>query len=198
MRLLVNLHSYLDTGLFLDHRPVRRWIHEHGRDARFLNLFAYTGAATAHAAAGGALQTLSVDLSRTYLDWARRNLALNGFGEPEHRLERADCVEWLARRAACPSPDFDIIFLDPPTFSNSKRMNESFDVQRDHATLIRQALSLLAPRGTLIFSCNRRGFRLHEDALSGMQVTDWTRPSIPPDFSRPAPPHRCWMIRPGV
>jgi len=195
LRLLVNLHEYLDTGLFLDHRPVRRWIRQHSAGARFLNLFAYTGAATVHAAAGGARETVSVDLSRRYLEWTERNLSLNGFGPPHHRVQRADCLAWLAGEGSRLHGAFDLVFLDPPTFSNSKRMRDTFDVQRDHVALIGQATSLLAPHGTLVFSSNRRGFRLDERALAELAITDWTRASIPPDYSRPTPPHRCWLIR---
>ncbi len=193
-RLLVNLRDHLDTGLFLDHRPARRWIRDHAAGARFLNLFAYTGAATVHAAAGGARESVSVDLSAAYLDWAARNLALNGFGPPRHRLVRADCMDWLAG-AGRGAGRFDLVFVDPPTFSNSKRMRGSFDVQRDHAALLGAAMGLLAPGGTLLFSSNRRGFRLDTGALDGVVVEDWTVPSIPPDFSRPARPHRCWKLR---
>jgi 23S rRNA (guanine2445-N2)-methyltransferase / 23S rRNA (guanine2069-N7)-methyltransferase len=191
-RLLVNLWDYLDTGLFLDHRPVRQWIQDNASQTRFLNLFAYTGAASVHAALGGALETLSIDLSTRYLEWTERNLALNGFANGPHHTLRADCIEWL--KAPGDAGRFDLIFLDPPTFSNSKRMQGTFDVQRDHVELIKHAANLLSPDGTLVFSCNRKGFRLDQDALTDLDCTDWTRPSLPPDFSRPGLPHRCWML----
>jgi len=194
-RLLINLHDHLDTGLFLDHRPVRRWLRENARGARFLNLFAYTGAATVQAARGGARESVSVDLSAVYLAWAQRNLARNGFSAPHHRVERGECMQWLRAAQAREAGAFDLVFVDPPTFSNSKRMTGTFDVQRDHVALLAAAAALLAPGGTLVFSTNRRGFRLDTDALAPLEVRDWTRPSIPPDFSRPAAPHRCWMLR---
>ncbi|MCG8313766.1 MAG: bifunctional 23S rRNA (guanine(2069)-N(7))-methyltransferase RlmK/23S rRNA (guanine(2445)-N(2))-methyltransferase RlmL, partial [Pseudomonadales bacterium] len=146
--LLINLKDYLDTGVFLDHRPVRHWIQEQAQGKRFLNLFCYTGAATVHAAVGGAKQTVSVDMSRTYLDWARANLQLNGFSEDYHRLVQANCVQWLAK---C-RDQFDLIFMDPPTFSNSKRMKGVLDIQRDHQELIDLVMKRLEPGGKLLFS----------------------------------------------
>ena len=193
-KLLVNLHDFLDTGLFLDHRPLRRWIRENSSGCRFLNLFGYTGSASVHAAAGGASHTLTVDMSSAYLHWAERNLQINQFHAPAHTVLRADCIAWLAGDDAKSAGPFDLILLDPPTFSNSKRMDGSFDVQRDHGSLIRSALDLLTTDGTLIFSSNRRGIALDETALGNMQVSDWTKPSIPADFARGTPPHRCWMI----
>src|SRR5690606_33905927 len=130
--LYVNLHDYLDTGLFLDHRPIRRWIRQHAKGKRFLNLFCYTGAATLHAAKGGAKRTVSVDLSTTYVNWARRNLTLNGFSESQHQFVQADCLHWVENV----NERFDLIFLDPPTFSNSKRTDNVLDIQRDHELLI--------------------------------------------------------------
>jgi 23S rRNA (guanine2445-N2)-methyltransferase / 23S rRNA (guanine2069-N7)-methyltransferase len=193
-RLLVNLHDYLDTGLFLDHRPLRRWLHANAGGKRFANLFAYTGTATVAAALGGAAATVSVDLSRVYLAWAQRNLSLNGLGPPHHAAVRADCRTWLDGPAR-QQPHFDLILADPPTFSNSKRMRGTFDVQRDHVSLLRAALARLAPGGTLIFSCNRRGFRLEREALGPVTVSDWTRWSLPPDFARPPPAHHCFALR---
>ena len=195
-RLLVNLHDYLDTGLFLDHRPLRRWLYENARGLRFANLFAYTATATVHAALGGARASVSVDLSPVYLDWARRNLERNGLGPPAHTLVQADCRAWLEDGASAIEP-FDLMLVDPPTFSNSKRMSGSFDVQRDHPALLRAALARLAPQGTLVFSCNRRGFRLDRDALPGVAISDWTAASLPPDFSRPRAAHRCFLLRHG-
>jgi len=193
-RLLVNFTDHLDTGLFLDHRPARFWIQENSRGARFLNLFAYTGAATVHAALGKAATTTTVDLSRTYLDWAAANLRANGF-EPGawHRLKQADCREWLHTDDA----SYDLIFMDPPAFSNSKRMDGVLDVQRDHAWLVDAAMRRLAPGGTLLFSCNLRGFVLEEGLSTRHAVRDWTKQSIPPDFSRNPKIHQCYSIQHG-
>lgn len=189
-RLLVNLHDYLDTGLFLDHRPLRLRIAAEASGKHFLNLFCYTGTATVHAAVGGAATSTSVDLSNTYLQWFRENLALNGLSERQHRAERADCLEWLAR---C-ERQFDLILLDPPSFSNSKSMADSFDVQRDHVRLIDLAMSVLAPNGTLYFSNNRRGFGLDEVLAQRYRIDDISKQSLPPDFSRRPEIHRCWRL----
>ncbi len=193
-RLWVNFSDYLDTGLFLDHRPVRRMIQAMASGKRFLNLFGYTGAATVHAAVGGARETLTVDLSRTYLDWARRNLDLNGCPADAHRMVRADCLVWLDEPARGREEPFDLIFLDPPTFSRSKRMEDTLDVQRDHIRLIQGAVRLLADGGTLLFSTNLRRFSLDLDALPGLTVTDISRESLPKDFQRNPRIHRCWRI----
>lgn len=201
-RLLVNFTDHLDTGLFLDHRPARFWIQENcrlpsGSGARFLNLFAYTGAATVHAALGGAATTTTVDLSRTYLDWAAANLRANGFSleggssGPAHRLKQADCLQWLREDQS----QYDLIFMDPPVFSNSKRMEGVLDVQRDHAWLIAECMRLLAPDGTLLFSNNLRGFVLDPMLAERHAVHDWTKPSIPPDFARNARIHQAFFIR---
>jgi len=198
-RLWVNLDAYLDTGLFLDHRPVRRWLFEHSEGRTLLNLFCYTGAATVQAALGGALGSLSIDLSNRYLDWTRRNLRLNRLDTGAHRLERADCLSWLGRTAAGSSrPRFDLIFLDPPTFSTSKSMNDTLDVQRDHKQLVHRAMRLLAPEGTLIFSTNARRFELDPDIEQSFRVEDVTAWSIPEDFRRNRRIHRCFMIRHGA
>ncbi len=189
-RFLVNFTDYLDTGLFLDHRLTRRLLGELAAGRRFLNLFAYTGTATVYAALGGARATTSVDMSRTYLDWARRNLELNGLAGPRHQLVQADCLAWLdtARER------YELIFLDPPTFSNSKRMAGSFDVQRDHAELIRRTVRLLAPAGVLIFANNNRRFRIDREALADLQLEELTRRTIPKDFHRNPRIHHCWRI----
>ncbi len=194
-RLRVNLTDYLDTGLFLDHRVVRRHIGEQSRGARFLNLFCYTAAASVHAALSGARETVSVDLSRTYLEWGRENLAANGItAGSQHRLVHADCLQWL-RDAAGREEAFDLILLDPPSFSNSKRMSDTLDVQRDHVALVDAAMALLSEGGELIFSNNRRRFRL-DPALSGRYtVADRSKWSIPPDFARNPGIHCCFSIR---
>ena len=190
-RFLVNLSDYLDTGLFLDHRPIRRRILEMAKGRRFLNLFGYTGTATVFAARGGALATVTVDASRTYLDWAQKNLRINGFGAGPHRLERCDVLAWLGSA----KESFDLIFLDPPTFSNSKDRDATFDVQRDHVTLIRQALRRLAPGGVLIFSTNLRRFRLDKEALADLELEDVTESTIPWDFRRRPGIHKCWLLK---
>lgn len=190
-RLWVNLRDYLDTGLFLDHRPIRRYIFEHSRDQRFLNLFCYTGSATVQAALGGAKSTLSIDLSNTYLDWARKNFGLNGLGGSQHRLKREDCIEYLQSSAA----KFDLIFLDPPTFSNSKSSEHVLDIQRDHAALIRKAMKKLESGGLLIFSTNLRNFKLDSDIGVNFAVQDFTRQSIDKDFERSKKIHQTWLIR---
>ncbi len=192
-RFLVNFEDYLDTGLFLDHRDTRRLLGELAAGKRFLNLFAYTGAATVYAARGGALSTTTVDLSRTYLDWARRNMELNGIGGLGHELIHADCLDWL--RQVEGRRRFDLIFLDPPTFSTSKRMEETLDIQRDHVALIWAAVQLLEPRGLLIFSNNLRRFRMDIDALPELDIVDIGPETIPRDFARNPRIHNCWRIR---
>jgi 23S rRNA (guanine2445-N2)-methyltransferase / 23S rRNA (guanine2069-N7)-methyltransferase len=192
LKFLVNFTDYLDTGLFLDHRPTRARIRGEARGRRFLNLFCYTGAATVCAAAGGAVSTTSVDMSRTYLDWARRNLTINGFRGEAHRLLQEDCLAWLAEDDGT---RYDLAFLDPPTFSRSKRMARDFDVQRDHVMLVREALGRLAPGGLLLFSTNFRRFRLDAEGLAGLDVRDITRRTIPRDFARDARIHHCFEIR---
>lgn len=192
--LLVNFEDYLDTGLFLDHRPMRLLIHQQAKDKRFLNLFAYTGSATVHAAVGGALATTTVDMSNTYLAWAKNNLALNTV-QGDHEFIQADCLEWLADEARQASPrQYDLIFLDPPTFSNSKRMESVFDIQRDHADFINKAVILLADQGILYFSTNFRRFKIDREALSGLQIEDITAQTIPIDFERNPKIHYCWKI----
>ena len=171
----VNLFDYLDTGLFLDHRLTRKMTGEMAKGARFLNLFAYTGTATVHAARGGARSTMTVDMSKTYLDWARRNMNRNGFDGAAHRYVQQDCLAFLD---GC-QEQFDLIFLDPPTFSNSKRMSGTFDVQRDHVLLIDKVMRLLAPGGTLVFSNNNRRFKIDEEALSGCNLRSVNRETLP-------------------
>jgi 23S rRNA (guanine2445-N2)-methyltransferase / 23S rRNA (guanine2069-N7)-methyltransferase len=190
-RLLVNFEDYLDTGLFLDQRLTRRLIGEWARDRRFLNLFGYTGTATVYAALGGAATTTTVDLSRTYLEWAERNLVLNGVKVgPQQRLIQADCREWLADGRE----SFNLIFLDPPTFSNSRRMAGTFEVQRDHRELIGQAGQLLAADGILLFSTNHQRFKLDREGLADWRITEMTRQTIPRDFERNPRIHQCWRI----
>ncbi len=194
-RLLVNLADYLDTGLFLDHRITRAMVAELAAGKRFLNLFAYTGAATVQAMLAGALTTTSVDMSVTYTDWARRNAALNGIAGSSHEFVQADCLEWIADRVSDgASPRYGVIFVDPPTFSNSKRMDGTFDVQRDHVSLLRDTAALLEPDGVLVFSTNHRRFALDADALPELAIEDITASTIPEDFARNPRIHRCFRV----
>ena len=186
----VNLSDYLDTGLFLDHRPMRHMIRRMAKGKRFLNLFCYTAAASIHAALGGAEKTLSIDMSNTYLDWARRNFELNGLSEKQNPLMRADCLEWLKRGVG----EFDLIFLDPPTFSNSKKMQSVLDVQRDHAELIRGAMQKLSIGGTLFFSNNFRKFKMDTDIVEEFAVSNITSTTLDPDFKRNPRIHNVWQI----
>jgi len=192
LKFLVNFTDYLDTGLFLDHRLTRARLRELAAGRRFLSLFAYTGTGTVYAAAGGAASTTTVDLSRTYLDWARENLRLNGFEGREHVLVQADALAWLKE---APAGQWDLVFLDPPTFSNSKRMDGTLDVQRDHVPLLRDTVRLLAPGGVLVFSTNYTRFRLDAEALSEYEAKDVSRATIPKDFERNPKIHRCFEIR---
>jgi 23S rRNA (guanine2445-N2)-methyltransferase / 23S rRNA (guanine2069-N7)-methyltransferase len=196
LKFLVNLDDYLDTGLFLDHRLTRSRLRERARGARFLNLFCYTASATVYAASGGARSTVSVDLSNSYLDWAAGNFRLNGLDPAQHRLERADCREWLREAVQRPpdAPAFDLIFLDPPTFSNSKRMQGVLDVQRDHPELIGLCMQLLAPGGVLLFSTNAQRFRPDPQLEQRWQVKDISAPTLPFDFERNRRIHRCFEI----
>ncbi len=190
-RLLVNLTDFLDTGLFLDHRLLRRRIGEEAAGKRFLNLYCYTASATVHAAKGGATATTSVDTSPTYLAWARRNLSLNGLSAA-HLLKQQDCRTFLAED----SGKYELIFLDPPTFSNTKRADQqSLDLQRDHVGLITSAAARLTPGGTLYFSTNYRRFKIDEAGLAGLSVTDITAKTIDQDFSRSPRIHYCWRIQ---
>lgn len=189
--LLVNLQDYLDTGLFLDHRPLRKRIAAQVFGKSFLNLFCYTATATVHAALAGAKETVSVDMSRTYLDWARKNFALNNIGERRHQLIHADCLQWLSecRRG------FDLIMLDPPSFSNSKRMDDVLDVQRDHVDLIKRCAELLTAKGVLYFSTNLRRFKLDAEALGSLDIKDISRETLDPDFAQNPKIHQCFEIR---
>ena len=194
LKFWVNFRDYLDTGLFLDHRIVRALLRDWAKGTDFLNLFCYTGSATVYAAAGGARSSTSVDLSNTYLDWAHENLLLNGFGGPNHELHRADCLHWLEEQEPG-GARFDLIFVDPPTFSNSKRMDGVLDVQRDHVGMIRRSLKLLRPSGRLVFSTNYTRFKLDAQALADVSVEDISARTIPKDFERHARIHRCFVIR---
>ena len=190
LRFEVNLFDYLDTGLFLDHRPTRARVRDLAAGRSVLNLFCYTASVSVYAAAGGARSTTSVDLSNTYTEWAGRNLALNGFDGPEHVVVAADALGFLLRDER----RYDLIFVDPPTFSNSKRAAD-FDVQCDHVRLLERCVRRLEPGGTIVFSNNLRRFRLDAAALPALDFADVTRSSIPPDFARNPRIHTCFEAR---
>ena len=185
-RFLLNLTDYLDTGLFLDHRPLRLKMGQQAAGKTFLNLFAYTCSASVHAALGGAIETVSVDLSNTYLNWGKRNFALNGIAETHHHFIEADVMAWLGQ---C-QEKFDVIFIDPPTFSNSKKMQDVFDVQRDHVELITLAMRLLNPNGICYFSTNFRRFQLEEESMRYLQLKEITPETIGFDYKRNPKIHR--------
>ncbi|TNF33341.1 MAG: methyltransferase domain-containing protein [Deltaproteobacteria bacterium] len=187
---VVNLSDYLDTGLFLDHRATRAMVRAEARGRDFLNLFAYTGAFSVHAAAGGARSTTTVDLSRTYLDWAAENLAENGFEGPRHALVQADVTRWIAE---APAASWDLVVCDPPTFSNSKRMDDVFDVQRDHVRLLHEVLRVTRPGGVVYFSTNFRRFKPEPAAFAGAHAVEISDKTVPEDF-RNTRIHRCWRI----
>lgn len=191
-QLWVNLTDYLDTGLFLDHRLTRKILGEMAKGKDFLNLFAYTGSATVHAALGGAKSTTTVDMSNTYLNWAEQNLILNDIEGKQHKLIQADCLQWL-EKCDC---QFDLIFVDPPTFSNSKRMEDSWDVQRDHIKLMRNLKRILRPNGTIVFSNNKRGFKMDFEALDelGLSAVEISAKTLPLDFERNKQIHNCWVV----
>ncbi|MBS3895606.1 bifunctional 23S rRNA (guanine(2069)-N(7))-methyltransferase RlmK/23S rRNA (guanine(2445)-N(2))-methyltransferase RlmL [Silanimonas sp.] len=193
VRLEVDLFGHLDTGLFLDHRPLRLRIAEEARGLRFLNLFCYTGAATVHAAVGGAASTMSVDLSSTYLEWAARNMAINGQVGPQHRYAKADAMAWLRAEKG----EYDLIFCDPPTFSNSKDKDD-FDLQKHHVDLLGAAMRRLAPGGLLLFSNNFRRFKPDLETLAKFaEVEEITPATIDPDFERNPRIHRAWLLHRG-
>ena len=193
-RFWVNFHDYLDTGLFLDHRLTRRRIGEMARGKRFLNLFAYTGTATVHAVGGGAAASTTVDMSHTYLDWAKRNLALNDLAGPQHGFVQADCMAWLNEQQG-KDRRYDLMFIDPPTHSRSKRMEDDFDVQRDHVRLLTLAGALLAPGGTLLFSNNFTRFKLEQSSLSAFEIEDISVATLPWDFRRSPKIHQCFVLK---
>jgi 23S rRNA (guanine2445-N2)-methyltransferase / 23S rRNA (guanine2069-N7)-methyltransferase len=192
LKFRVNLKDYLDTGLFLDHRLTRKLISRVAKNRSFLNLFAYTGTATVYAAAGGAISSTTVDMSNTYLAWAQNNLELNNFSGKQHEFIREDCIKWLSD-AKNEGRRYQLIFLDPPTFSNSKRMDHTLDIKRDHVELINQTMELLDDDGVLIFSCNAHGFKLDKKHLEQYSIRDITRMTTSEDFRR-KPAHVCWCL----
>ncbi|MCD1126045.1 bifunctional 23S rRNA (guanine(2069)-N(7))-methyltransferase RlmK/23S rRNA (guanine(2445)-N(2))-methyltransferase RlmL [Jinshanibacter sp. LJY008] len=191
-KLWVNLTDYLDTGLFLDHRIARRMLGQMSRGKDFLNLFAYTGSASVHAGIGGARTTTTVDMSRTYLEWAERNLRANDLVGRQHRLIQADCLGWMHET----HEQFDVIFIDPPTFSNSKRMENSFDVQRDHLALMADLKRMLRPGGIIMFSNNKRGFKMDLDGLAKLRLSaqEISEKTLSVDFARNRQIHNCWLV----
>lgn len=187
--LQVNLSDFLDTGLFLDHRPLRKKMFLEAKDKKLLNLFCYTSSVSVQAALGGAKETLSVDMSNTYLEWSARNFALNGINRTKHRLQRADALDYLVND----KEKFDVIFLDPPSFSNSKKMQDAFDIQQDHIGLIAAAMSKLNPSGKLYFSTNKKKFKFDPELLQETQAQEITHLSVPKDFAGPLP-HKSYQI----
>jgi 23S rRNA (guanine2445-N2)-methyltransferase / 23S rRNA (guanine2069-N7)-methyltransferase len=196
LKFLVNFDDYLDTGLFLDHRSTRARLRAAASGKRFLNLFAYTCTATVYAAAGGAVSTTSVDMSNTYLNWAQRNFELNGLAPQRNGLVQADCRLWL-QDSARGRERYDLIFIDPPTFSNSKRMEGVFDVERDHPEFIDGCARMLAPGGLIVFSTNSQRFRLDESLSRRYDVRDISAKTLPRDFERNPRIHRCFEVRVG-
>lgn len=188
----LDLGAYLDTGLFLDHRGTRALVRKLAPGRRFLNLFCYTGSFTVYAAAGGAAETTSVDLSAPYLAWAERNLTLNGLSGPRQRSVRADAIQWMAD-AAARGERYDLAVLDPPSRSDSKRMARGFEIQRDQRELLTLALRLIEPGGTLIFSTNFGPFELDPAPFGGREPAELTPHSLPEDFKGKRP-HRAWRF----
>jgi len=197
-KFLTNFSDYLDTGIFLDHRITRELIGKLAKNTDFLNLFAYTGTATVYAARGGAKTTTSVDNSKTYTQWSKENMELNGFTGNNHLFIKDDCFSWLNSAKTT----YDLIFLDPPTFSNSKGLERTLDIQRDHGSLINSCIKILKKNGTLIFSTNFRKFKLDEELFSKFEIKNITNDTIPLDFERNKKIHYCWIIKksnpPGI
>lgn len=189
---IVNTRDYIDTGLFMDHRPARQLVRGRSDGKRVLNLFCYTGSFSVYALAGGASETVGVDLSSTYLAWADRNIAVNGLDADRYRSVRADASAFLSE-ATSRGERFDVIILDPPTFSNSKRMDGFLDTARHWPRLVSECLATLAPEGTILFSTNARGLRFDASLVPGAAATDISDSTIPEDFR--GHPHRTWLIR---
>lgn len=197
LRFIINVRDYIDTGLFLDHRNTRQLIRKLAKDKTFLNLFAYTGSVTVYAAAGGASSTTTVDMSNTYLQWAQENLALNGYkhsvyADSKHTFIRDDCLKWM-QGAVKENKKYQLIFIDPPTFSNSKKMDTALDINRDHEALLSGCLALLSDDGQIIFSTNSRGFKLDKSLESICYLKEITRLTTTEDFKR-KPQHRSWCL----
>ncbi len=191
LKFIVNLSDYIDTGLFLDHRITRSMVRDVAGGKRFLNLFAYTGSFTVYAAAGGATQSTTVDWSNTYLEWAKRNLLLNGFEPGPHQFVRQSAVDFVYEHPR--EPTYDLAVVDPPTFSNSKRTENLWDVQRDSLPLLQQLLRLMKPGGVIYFSNNFRQFKMNAEELAASQVHEISNQTVPPNY-RNRKIHRCWRI----
>ncbi|WP_455220918.1 bifunctional 23S rRNA (guanine(2069)-N(7))-methyltransferase RlmK/23S rRNA (guanine(2445)-N(2))-methyltransferase RlmL [Kaarinaea lacus] len=187
----VNFRDYLDTGLFLDHRITREMLQKKAAGKNFLNLFCYTGTASVHAALGGAVSTTSVDMSATYIDWCKRNFELNNIPLSRHHFIQADCLEWLKQE----TNKYDLIFIDPPTFSNSKRMDGHFDIQQHYVMLLNDCMRVLANKGKIIFSTNFRQFKFDVSRFSDVMINNITDQTIPEDFQRNRHIHQCWQIQ---
>ncbi len=190
-KFLVNLSDYIDTGLFLDHRITRGMVRDEAAGKRMLNLFAYTGAFSVYAAAGGAVATTTVDLSNTYLDWARANFRLNEIEGDAHRFVRSDAIAFIRDHA--PGPQYDLAVVDPPTFSNSKSTESVFDIQRDYAELLAGLTKLMSPGGVIYFSTNFKRFKFDESVLPAAAPREISKQTVPEDF-RNKRIHRCWRI----
>ena len=201
LKFIINMYDYIDTGLFLDHRNTRQLIKTLANKRSFLNLFAYTGSATVYAAAGGASSTTTVDMSNTYLNWAKENLSINGYSDNvytqnRHKFIREDCLKWMQQAIHNNQSDnqkYQLIFIDPPTFSNSKKMETSLDINRDHSALLSGCLALLADDGLIIFSTNARSFKLDSGIKEDCYVKEITAKTTTEDF-RKKPLHRCWCL----
>jgi len=193
-QMLINIHDYLDTGLFIDHRKIRTWFGQHAAGKRFLNLYCYTATASVHAIVGGAASSVSVDLSKRYLDWAQRNFDLNRIENTQHQLVAADGRDWVKQYQSASQASFDVIFLDPPTFSNSARMEGDWDVQRDHESMIDDCMAILGSEGVLVFSTNFRRFRLAAGVSKRYRVQDRSQWSLQRDFARNRRIHQCWFL----
>ena len=193
LKFWVNLSDYVDTGLFLDHRVTRQMVREQSEGKSVLNLFAYTGSFTVYAAAGGASTTTTVDLSKNYLQWAQRNLELNSLYSPKHEYIARDCVEFVNEAVESGERKYDIVIIDPPTYSNSKRLDDDWNVQTGHAELLNATRKLLNVDGVIYFSTNFRKFKLHQDKLSEFSIQEISKHTVPEDF-RNRRIHRCWKL----
>ncbi len=189
----VNLQDYLDTGLFLDHRETRRLVASYAKDKEVLNLFAYTCSFSVQSAKAGATYTKSVDMSNTYTEWGKENFILNGFSLKNHEIVRADCLKFLGEERH----KYDIIIIDPPTISRSKKMDQMFDIQKDYIYLIQESIRLLKPEGRIFFSTNSRRFLFDENLFPGMVISEISDKTLPIDFHDPKI-HRCWRLEKRV
>ncbi len=196
LKFWINLSDYVDTGLFLDHRVTRQMVREQSEGKSVLNLFAYTGSFTVYAAAGGAVSTTTVDLSKNYLQWAQRNLELNSLYSPKHEYIARDCVEFVNEAVESGQRKYDIVIIDPPTYSNSKRLDDDWNVQTGHADLLNATRKLLNADGVIYFSTNFRKFKLYEDQLSEFSIQEISKRTVPEDF-RNRRIHRCWKLTSG-